>query len=346
MLNKTKILHNVCIVSILTISLISCGDNPHVKDLSNMDLTLNTTRFEQDLFSSRSVEDILKLREKHPDFYPVYVNDIIAANVQIPGANDTDIAVELYKYISHRDMDSLYSIVQSDFTDFSTYSDELEVASKYISYYFPDDTINSVTTFISTFQYGAVYDQVHKSFGVGLDMYLGSEFEVYGLLNPENFPMYRIRKFEPYRIVSNCVQTYVDYKVPTFNDTKFIEKAVYEGKKLYLLDLLIPTAHDSLKINYTRGQIEWCKDHEQNMWKYMVQKDVLFSSDKNEYQKHYFNDGPFTSTFGNDSPPRTGAWIGWQIIRQYMASNPEMSIHDLLKDTDHAAIFQKSGYRP
>ncbi|HAY88066.1 MAG TPA: gliding motility lipoprotein GldB, partial [Bacteroidetes bacterium] len=99
-------------------------------------------------------------------------------------------------------------------------------------------------------------------------------------------------------------------------------------------------------INYTRGQIEWCKDHEQNMWKYMVQKDVLFSSDKNEYQKHYFNDGPFTSTFGNDSPPRTGAWIGWQIIRQYMASNPEMSIHDLLKDTDHAAIFQKSGYRP
>jgi hypothetical protein len=292
------------------------------------------------------VEDILNLATTNPDFYPVYVNDIVAANVQQIGANDTDIAVELYKYISHKDMDSLYSIVQSDFEDFSLYSLDLEDACKYIYSYFPEDSIATVTTFISTFQYGAVYDQMHKSFGVGLDMYLGSDFEVYGMLNPENFPMYRIRKFEPYRIVPNCVQTYADYKVPSFNDTKFIEKAVYEGKKLYLLDLLLPAAHDSLKINYTAGQIEWCKDQEENMWKFMVQEDILFSSDKNKYQKHYFNDGPFTTPFGNDSAPRTGAWIGWQIVRKYMDANPSLTIQDLLTDKNHQAIFQKSGYRP
>jgi hypothetical protein len=346
MINKTKLLHNMYILSILTVSLAGCGESPHVKDLSDIALDMRVTRFEQDLFSSTSVDEILKLSQKHPDFYPVYVNDIIAANVQRPGANDTDVAVELYKYISHRDMDSLYGIVQSDFKDFSLYQKGLEEASKYIAYYFPEDSIRNVTTFISTFQYGAVYDQVHTSFGVGLDMYLGSDFEVYGMLNPENFPLYRVRKFEPYRIVPNCIQTYADYKVPAHSDTKFIEKAVYEGKKLYLLDLLLPTAHDSLKINYTRGQIEWCVDQEENMWKYLVQEDILFSSDKNQYQKHYFNDGPFTTPFGNESAPRTGAWVGWQIVRKYMAANPSLTIHDLLAEKDHQAIFQKSGYRP
>ena len=160
---KLKILHKVCILSTLALLWVACSDSPHTKDLSSIALDMQVHRFEQELFSSRSVEDILNLATTNPDFYPVYVNDIVAANVQQIGANDTDIAVELYKYISHKDMDSLYSIVQSDFEDFSLYSLDLEDACKYIYSYFPEDSIATVTTFISTFQYGAVYDQMHKS---------------------------------------------------------------------------------------------------------------------------------------------------------------------------------------
>ena len=94
------------------------------------------------------------------------------------------------------------------------------------------------------------------------------------------------------------------------------------------------------------GQIEYCEAQEKNMWTYLIEEEVLFSSDKNDYQRNYFNEGPFTAPFGNDSPPRTGAWIGWQIVRKYMNANPEVTIHDLLKDEDHQTIFQKSGYRP
>ncbi|MFB1002946.1 MAG: gliding motility lipoprotein GldB, partial [Bacteroidia bacterium] len=111
-------------------------------------------------------------------------------------------------------------------------------------------------------------------------------------------------------------------------------------------DLPMPEHHDSLKINYHSGQIEYCEAQEKNMWTYLIEEEVLFSSDKNDYQRNYFNEGPFTAPFGNDSPPRTGAWIGWQIVRKYMNANPEVTIHDLLKDEDHQTIFQKSGYRP
>lgn len=323
-----------------------CGDNQHIKDLSNIDLELEVSRFEQDLFTCRSVKDILALRENNADFYAVYTNNLVAANVHRPGANDTDIAVELYKYISHRDMDSLFQITQEEFSDFGPYQEELEEAAKYIALYFPEEKIEKVTTFISTFQYGSIFNQKDKEFGVGLDMYLGSDFEVYQLLNPQNFPAYRTKKFEPYRIVPNCVKAFVDYKTPPHIGKNFIEQAIYEGKKLYLMDLLLPTHHDSLKMGYLTGQIEWIEDQEENMWKYLVEENVLFSSDKNDFQRHYFNEGPFTTPFGTESSPKAGVWIGWQIVRKYMNKNPKVTIAELLENRNHQAIFTQSGYRP
>lgn len=343
---KKQLIPHIAFIIIALLGLASCDDSKHSKDLSTISIEMKTTRFEQDLFSCKSVADITQLADKHPSFYPIYVNNIVATNVQVPGSTPEDIAVELYKYISHRDMDSLYQIVQGKYANIETYEAQLEEAAKYIQYYFPEDQIEHITTFISTFQYGAVYDQSNQAFGIGLDMYLGRNFEVYGMLDPQNFPMYRVKKFDAYRIVPNCVQTYVDYKVPSRSQSKFIDQAIYEGKKLYLLDLLLPNMHDSLKINYHKGQIEYCEAQEQNMWKYMIEEEILFSSDKNEYQRHYFNEGPFTTPFGNESPPRTGAWIGWQIVRQYMDANPEVTIHDLLKDENYQVIFSKSGYRP
>lgn len=340
-----KILFGIAIFTMANM-LISCTKNQHVKDLSTIDLNIKSTRFEQQLFSCKSATDILELSRTNPSFYEVFTNYLVAANVQFPGATDQDIAVELYKYISHQDMDSLYGITQTTFSTIDTYSDELAEACKYILYYFPEDTINQLTSFISTFHYGAVYNPAQNEFAVGLDMYLGGDFEVYKLLNPENFPMYRIKKFEPYRIVPNCIQTYVDQKVPAFNSSNFIEQAVYEGKKLYLLDLLLPTYHDSLKINYLSGQLEWCETHEKNIWSFLVEEEELFNSDKNTYQKRYFNDGPFTAPFGNESSPRTGAWLGWQIVRKYMLNHPQVNIEQLLSNERHLEIFQESGYRP
>jgi len=78
----------------------------------------------------------------------------------------------------------------------------------------------------------------------------------------------------------------------------------------------------------------------------LVEEEVLFSSDKNQYQKHYFNDGPFTTPFGNESSPRIGAWVGWQIVKAYMAKNPTVTIDQLIAEKDLQMIFQSSGYRP
>ena len=343
---KNSIIVHKLFIILTVLFMYACSPNEHVKDLSDINIELSTLRFEQELFTCKSAQEILTLSEKHPYFYNVYTKTIAASNIYRPGFDEKDIAAELYKYIAHHNMDSLYKITQNLYGDFKDYEEELTTAAKYIKLYFPDEKITGINTFISTFHYGSIFDQEQKAFGIGLDMYLGREYEVYSLLNPEQFPLYRVKKFEPYRIVPNCIQTFVDYKVQSSNATNFIEQAVYEGKKMYLLDLLMPEYQDSLKINYLEGQIEWVEDQEENMWSYLVEREVLYSSDKNSFQKHYFNESPFTTPFGNESSPRTGVWIGWQIVKKYMNENPKVSISQLLADEDLNGIFRKSGYRP
>lgn len=345
MIKKLKTLNYVLIIT-LSLGLMGCTKNPHVIDTAAIESNLKLVRFEQALFACKSVEDIIKLQDKFPIFYSIYVNDIMPHQIRGMESTDGDIAVELYRYIAHKDMDSLYKITQAKYGDFEPYFEDLTEASKYIKHYFPEEDMKEAITFISTFEFGSIFNEETKSFGIGLDMYLGRDFEVYSLLNPQNFPRYRVERFEPYHIVPNCIQSFLNYKIPEGSSSTFIDQAVYEGKKMYAMDLLLPELPDSLKIGYLKGQIEWNKDQEKNIWAYLIEQEVLFSSDKNNFQQHFFNDGPFTSPFGNESSPRAGVWVGWQIVRSYMQKHPEVTLNDLIANNDHNKIFQESGYKP
>ncbi|NOR88304.1 MAG: hypothetical protein GQ527_11915 [Bacteroidales bacterium] len=59
----------------------------------------------------------------------------------------------------------------------------------------------------------------------------------------------------------------------------------------------------------------------------------------------FINDAPFTAVLGDDSAPRTGIWLGYQIVYSYM-KNSEVDLMDLLKNTDAQQILQQSSYKP
>ena len=344
MINNINLLHKIFIIT-LTVCLFGCNDQKHSKDLSSIKIEPELVRFEDALFKCSSTSDVLKLSETSY-FYDVYVNTIIPHVTQSSRNGSEDVAIELYKYSTDKDIDSLYKLASRKYGTFSKQHKELVEASKYINYYFPEDSISAINTFVATFEYGSIYNEIDQSFGVGLDMYMGRDFEVYGLLNPQHFPFYRVKRFEPYNITPNCIKSYLNTKVFENGKNSFLDYAIYEGKKLYGMDLLLPKLHDSLKMGYSSGQIEWNRINEKNIWSFLIEKEVLFSTEKPTYMTNFFNDGPFTTPFGNESSPKTGAWVGWQIVRAYMDKYPEVSYKDLLADKDHLKIFKASGYKP
>jgi hypothetical protein len=346
MILMPKFLHKLFIFMTSMLLLAGCSDHPNELDLSDVDLEMEVLRFDQDLFQSDSIVEIAALEQKYPEFYPAYVGEISPIFVS-PQMSREEIAVELYRFIKHPDMRYLYDRVQEEFKDVDDLADDLEEAAKYIHHYFPEDKITKLYTYISSFEYAGAYLPFNeKAFCVGLDMYMGADFEIYPQLPANRFPHYRLKRLEPHFMVANALHGYLDQRLDASQLFSFVDEAVYEGKKLYAMDLFMPKVADSIKIGYLNGQTEWCVAHAENIWGYLIEEDLLFSTDKRDFTNKFFNDGPFTSPLGEESPARIGAWVGSQIVRTYMKRNPELSLQDLFAEQDHQKIFDQSKYKP
>ena len=121
---------------------------------------------------------------------------------------------------------------------------------------------------------------------------------------------------------------------------------IYHGKQLYLKDLLLPDYTDAEKMGYSPEQIAWCQENESYMWRYFIEKEMLYSNDQKLIAR-FINPAPFSKFYleiDNESPGQVGAWIGWQIVRSFVQNN-DMSLANVLK-TNAKEIFVKSKYKP
>jgi hypothetical protein len=81
------------------------------------------------------------------------------------------------------------------------------------------------------------------------------------------------------------------------------------------------------------------------MWNYLVENKLLFSTKQMDIVR-YIGDGPATNGFPVGSPARTGAWLGWRIIRNYMKKNPEVTLPELMANKNYQGILNASAYAP
>jgi uncharacterized protein YjaZ len=114
---------------------------------------------------------------------------------------------------------------------------------------------------------------------------------------------------------------------------------------MYLADAMLPNVHDSIKIQYTQKQLNYCIQNEFNVWSFMVAQKLIYTTNYAEITK-YTSEGPFTSAISKEAPPRIGHWIGWQIVKHYMDNNPKITIEQLMNETDAQLILSKSKYKP
>jgi hypothetical protein len=55
---------------------------------------------------------------------------------------------------------------------------------------------------------------------------------------------------------------------------------------------------------------------------------------------------PNVYEIGEKCPGRIGAWVGWEIVRAYMANNPRVTLQELMEEDNPKKIFTLSKYRP
>src|SRR5690606_16703675 len=221
---------------------------------------LETVRFERDFFAmdtndlSRSLED---LYSRHPGFF----NDFSMHILGIPPIKDSgEQAMKVFRqYIS--DYRPVYDSVRKLFPDLNAQEKQIMDGLRHVKYYFPDYPLPTrLITFVgpmdaffetSTGKQGDVITA--DGLAWGLQLHLGSNFSMYrSEMGLSLYPLYISRKFAPEYIPVNCMRNIGDDLFPDNSaDRTLIEQMVEKGKRIFLLDQLLPSAADTLKIGYT-----------------------------------------------------------------------------------------------
>ncbi|HWD86523.1 MAG TPA: gliding motility lipoprotein GldB [Mucilaginibacter sp.] len=332
----------------LTTVLLTACRHPKDADVSNIDVKVTIERFDKDLDAMRThnreqVAD--QLIKKYGPFY----RDFIERIIQVGSLRDTGYLSTLGEVLHNQPYNDVEHEVDSVYPNLDKQNEQLTDAFKHIKYYFPKKALPKVYAYISGF---AIQTPLGDGYvAVSLDMFLGANSKFYNAAAiREVSPKYVSRRFAPEYIVPRVVETMAkeDMFPETPQDDKtMLSRMVYAGKILYFMDKVMPNIPDTLKIGYTGKQLKWCQDFKPEIWGYFLEQNLLFETDYDKYQK-YVGEAPFTPGFGenNDSAPRLAVWTGWQIVKEYMAKHPEITLQQLMADKDWQKIFNQSRYRP
>jgi hypothetical protein len=330
--------------TVLLILIFGCkGKN--IPDVSGIKVELQLRRFEKDFFlvdTNNISKSLPQLNQKYPGFFQDFIFNILA----LPPQPDSSAVVNLQVGYFIRSYKPLKDSADNVFRDFNNTYNEVKKGLQFVKYYFPEYQLpTKLLTFIGPINsYGNILTT--DAIAVGLQLYMGKNYSLYLTeAGQQLYPSYISRRFEKQYIPVNCIKTIVDDIYPDNNAGRpLIEQMVQAGKRLYLLDQLMPETADTLKTGYTESQLQGCYKNEETIWSYFVQNDLLFVSDPS-VAKDYMNDGPYTQAFGAESPGFIGQFVGWQIVKKWVAKKEKISLQDLIK-TDPKAIFDQAKYKP
>jgi gliding motility-associated lipoprotein GldB len=330
---------------LICLAALSCNSKKSV-DISNIKLNIPIERFDQELsgLNSDSISEIAPvLRKKYTWFYDDYMEKMVGAGPTW----DTVYYTNLRSILRNKDYLELSSTVAQTFPSLEKQQLELNQAFRYIKYYYPKQKFPRLISFISGF---AVQTPIGNDYiGIGLDMFLGKNGDRFYPALRQSIPQYISRRFNPENISPRVIEAFIREEMFLENDAErtLISKMVYNGKILYFMDSVLPAITDILKIGYSTEQLEWCKENEAGIWAYFLENDLLFESDYMKIQR-YLSEAPFTPGLGENSSsaPKLGVWTGWQIVRQYMEKNPDISVQQLMLEKDAQKILAGSKYKP
>ncbi|MCW3084306.1 MAG: hypothetical protein JWP12_1672 [Bacteroidetes bacterium] len=326
----------------LLLAMASCKHNRLDVDVSEIKITdFKINRLEQDLFKM-DTSDIAgatkTMQAKYGPFYTTFISGILNNG----GLRDSAYTYRVKQFITDRDMLETYHETQKVFPTTDTLKEQLTDLFRHFNYYFPQRPLPAVVTMISGYNYAVVTPD--STLAIGLEMYLGSNCPFYQMLA---LPKYKTAFMNKENIVPDAARAWMMKEFPyNMDKSDFLSEIVYVGKIMYLTDALLPAKiNDTTKIQYTGKQMEYCVQNEFNVWSYFAAQKLLYSTDQAEIMK-FTSDAPFTSALSKESAPRIGYWIGWQIVRQYIKNNPDVTIDQLMKESSAQKILEKAKYKP
>jgi hypothetical protein len=124
-----------------------------------------------------------------------------------------------------------------------------------------------------------------------------------------------------------------------------MSKIIHEGKLKYFEKCMLPEINDTILFGFTSDQMKFCRNNESQMWLYLLENDLIFSTDQFIIRK-LTGEAPFTSYFTSESPGRAAVWLGFRIVESYMMKNPAIKLEVMMNNADIQSLLEQARYNP
>lgn len=320
----------------------ACGDDGKqaAPDVSDVQVSVRMLRFETDLFALDTAQitaGMARLEQKYPVFLPFFLSEVL----RDPSNPSETPEQALSGFLQAPQVQKLYDSCRTKYADLAWLERDLTQMFRYFKYYLPQKNVPTVVTAVTELV-GDAYLVNDTLLMLSLDYFMGEDFSAY---NPDYFPEYLRRQFKQEYMTTKLATALSSGIAGPPKGDKIIDFMLNNGKILYLVDCLLPAVPDSLKMGYTREQIEGCYANEAEVWARLLQLNVLYEPVNNKNQKIVMP-SPASEIVFKEAPGEIGNWIGWQIVKAYMKRNPDTTMEQLMNISDPQKFLEQAKYKP
>ncbi|MDB4768190.1 gliding motility lipoprotein GldB [Flavobacteriaceae bacterium] len=299
-----------------------------------MEKVLEIDRFDLE-FGASDVSDLNRLKDKYPFFFPQQTPDSIW-EFKLKDSVEKQISKEISRVFG--EFTETISELSHLNAHFKLLFNSLKTESNQAIYLPKVYTLSTLTSGLDIQNRVVVTDSMWL---IALDHYLGPDHEYY-----KTFPHYVKQDLDARYILTDFSAALVAPLVALDNNGYFLDKMVYEGKKVLLQSLVWPHATEAQHLKYTEAQYQWAVENEAQVWRYFLEREYLYSTDT-DLEYRFLFPAPFSKfqlVLDRESSPRIGQFIGFQMVKAYYEKHDK----NLLKLLEVSAIdlLREASYKP
>ncbi len=309
----------------------SCSNSSCEDSIPPVTINLEVDRLEQELFGSKSPQDVTSFLQKHKRFSQVFLDAD-----QYP--EDSILGNRIFNLIKEPSVDTLYHESLNAFDDFDQIVSLLSHSLGRLKAYYPDTRIPKVQTVVT-----GLYKDLfisHEQIVIGMDYFIGPD----ATYKPLNIPDYILKRYTTDHLPAIITRFMSNQYVKSGKGEALITEMIDYGKTYYLLSKLMPCTSEEILIGYTTKELSEVYENDEIIWANFVQNEWFYTTEHSMKQK-FLGERPNVYEIGDKCPGRIGIWLGWQIVKSY-AEQTGIRVQELMEETDHTKIFMQSGYKP
>jgi hypothetical protein len=335
---KRIIVKSLLIILTVSILFTGCSDKDekcaYIPDTDGVEVSLTFETYSDSLINLTSKDKLVKLLSRN-----AVMRDLLFRREEYP--NDSVFVNTLYERFTNPHIDTLRMEVARVFGAEQGLKEEFTQAFKNLKHYYPEARTPKIQTVITGLDNDMVVTD--SLIIISLDFFLGPKAKY-----RSNMYDYLLRQYVKENVVPACMLLYgIDSK---YNQTNPADKTVLAdmityGKAYYFAKHMVPCTPDSVFIWYTAEEIEGSIKNQDLIWARFIEDQILYSTNHMVKQK-FLGERPKTIEVGEKCPGRIAQWVGWEIVKSYMKSHPEVTLPQLMQYESADKLFKESKYKP